>query len=244
MSKDKLLSQLRKIIESRDSAAAVGNMAEAENYAATLNRLLLDHKLSMSEVQLSEIEEDDPFGKDYIRPNGKHGRQRISWIEQLAMHIARANFCRILVNQGSNRITLFGRESDRQVAAYTISYLTQAVERESKRQYGQRKRSGLDTWGFTSEFKTAATAAIQARLKAERTAATEEIGEQSTALVVLHDAALKKAYLQTFRHTSSATRIGASSQWNDAGRDAGRAYGASVNINSRGIAAGERKAIR
>lgn len=135
---EKLLDKLAKLKRHADSAAKIGNEKEAEAFAEMFQKLMLDHKIDASEVNLEQQERDEPVDKHYIdyakyKMQLKH--KRSEWIQSLAQVVAEAHFCRILVHPGSSRITLVGRKSDCEVAEYVLVTLQRAAESMAKKAY-------------------------------------------------------------------------------------------------------------
>lgn len=148
----KILDKLTKIKAHMESASKIGNEAEAQAFAAAMQRIMMEHEISMTDIETADRDESEPVGEHFIN-YAKHGEKvlgaRVHWRESLASIIAQAHFCRILVHLGSSRITLVGRQSDCEIAEYMIITLTRLLEKMSKNEWRKEWRK-LD--GHTSDF--------------------------------------------------------------------------------------------
>jgi hypothetical protein len=142
---DRLLNKLQKIKAMADGAKAIGSEAEAQAFADMLNKLLIEHKLEMSDVEFAALEEEDPIEREtrqetmarekLMREAGVKTRKiRVDWMERLASTIARAHHCRVIVLSGSSMVSLVGRRGDRAVAEYMIVTLTRAAQDLAKKE--------------------------------------------------------------------------------------------------------------
>lgn len=262
MTTEKILDKLAKLKRHADSAKAIGSEAEAQAFADMLQKLLLDHKLSMSDIDFETMEKDSPVETHYINysqyPDIKLKGTRVAWIEDLAAMVARAHFCRILVHKGSSRITLVGRKEDVTVAEWMFIVLQRAAEKISGRAYdayrneerrkaiaehGEAGRHGSmpHTFGFRESFITGFINRLRERLKETQAAAT---ASSSMALMRLSksDAAVVD-YMAKF--TGKAGQLSRNSRYHGEGLSRGRSAADRINLGTRGVDAGApTKAIR
>ena len=128
--REKILEKLQKIKAHAESAEKIGSQAEAEAFAAMFQQLLLKHKISATEVEVEQLERDEPVDKFQVDWQDIRVRStRIAWIERLAGIVARAYFCRILVHPRSSNITIVGRKSDAAIAEYMLVTLVREFSR-------------------------------------------------------------------------------------------------------------------
>ena len=190
MTHEKLLDKLQKLKAHADSAAAIGSEAEAQAFAEKLQRMLLEHDLSMSDLDFKKLEVDDPVDREFV-DLGKHGldvkKNRVEWMEKLAAMIARANFCRILVTPGTSNFWLVGRKEHRAVAEFMIVTLTRALQDIAKKEHAKyswevykKHKSTRLARGFKESFITGFLFRLFQRLE-ERKKQAE--GSTSTALM-------------------------------------------------------------
>jgi len=248
---EKLLDKLSKLKAHAESAKAIGSEAEAQAFAEKLQSLLLEHDLSMSDLEFERMEAEEPIEQEYIDLE-KHGikskKTRIAWMERLASVVARANFCRVLVSSGSSNIWLVGRREHRAVAEYMIVTLTRAIIDISKHEHGKfsyecYKKYGNTSGarGFKDSFITGFLVRLFERLEERKKKATTST---STALMRINkeDSAvelelkrrreLKKDDPNALRKSSSLANRAPSSV---AGFQRGRKAADNINLDGKGI---------
>lgn len=143
MTNPKVLDKLAKMKAHMESAQNIGSEAEAQAFAAAMQRMMLEHEISMSDIELQQRDVTEPVEEhwiDYSKYGEEPKRARVQWREQLAKIIAEAHFCRHLVHLGSSRITLVGRKSDCEVAEYMIVTLTRLLEKMSLNEWRKEWR--------------------------------------------------------------------------------------------------------
>jgi len=185
---EKILDKLKKLKAHAESAEKIGNTEEAEAFASMLNRLLLKHKLELTDVEFAAQEKEDPVTRrwiDYDEYPDLVKNVRIEWMTRLADVIARAHFCDIIVGHKTSRISLVGRGTDIEVAEYMIVTLQRAADRLADKETARyrwevykRDRSCAAARGFRKAFLQAFVERITQRYLEERRSYT-----QSTALV-------------------------------------------------------------
>lgn len=128
-----MIEKLRKLIAHERSARSIGNLAEAEAFAAKIQSLLTAHKLNMSEVDFQAREESEPIDWEHVdgKEVGKGARRtKVYWRVTIAQAIAKVNSC-MTVNQTVSRGNAFffvGRTSDREMAKILYLYLVELGE--------------------------------------------------------------------------------------------------------------------
>lgn len=142
----KLNALLEKEASLRGSAAP-HSQHEAEATARAIQRLLLRHHLSLTDLELSQAKERNPVDAELFSPE-EHGipqrRRRIFWQEELAAIVAEAHLCGLLVVPGSNVVFFVGRAQDRAVCILVYALLLEFAERESAREAARVRSYGED----------------------------------------------------------------------------------------------------
>jgi hypothetical protein len=251
MTSDKLLDKIRKLHAMAQSAAHVGNDAEAQAFAAKVQALLVEHKLSLSDLDMELVEKQDPMGTDYVRSNeGK--RAQTAWIVNLAGIVARAHFSRILLAKGSDYIVFVGRESDRKIAAFVFETLRRFADQRSDKEArafrrNLRKQVGA-TYGANKDFRAAWLDGFNRRI-AERYRDEERERERAakvagTALIRLDQADTQvQAYVDQIAGKGYVNVRGRASA-NQAGREAGYRAGNEAAIRGTGLGSGATSSVR
>jgi len=111
--------RLQKLIAMEQSARKIGNIAEAEAFAAKVAELLFRHNLSMSDIEIKEQEQNEPIDREYVAGN----KGRSPWMEILAKAVATACFCKHMIIGKTSTQIFVGRTSDRQAAASLYKHL-------------------------------------------------------------------------------------------------------------------------
>lgn len=151
---EKVLDRLRRMKLAMDTHSKTGESfsteAEAQNFAATLSRLLMEHDLQMSDIEY-EAKDDtvEERAADFSKWGGVDTRpRRVVWMEELSGIIAEAFNCRRWIIQGRSKPWLIGRKQDIDIAEYMIIVLTRTAdnmsEAETKRFKRQMKRTCIE----------------------------------------------------------------------------------------------------
>lgn len=260
---EKLLDKLAKLKRHADSAREIGNEAEATAFAEMFQRLVMDHKVNVSDIDFEQQEVEEPVDKHYIdykKYNIQMKKRRIEWIESLAGVVAQAHFCRILVHTGSSRITLVGRKSDAEVAEYVLVTLQRAAEKMAEKAYykywfelfevcrycGGAKKGHTANHVFDSStykasgFKASWLDSFVSRL-AQRYREQRQGYSESTALVRVNKA--EKAVVEWIEENvkGKATALSVNGRWNAEGSRQGRAAADKLDLgNPKAVKAGDR----
>ncbi len=238
--RDRLLDKLGKIKKMADGAAAIGSEAEAQSFADMLNKLLLDNKLEMTDLEFEQFEKEQPVETSYINytlyPDVRIYPHRVAWTEQLARIIAEAHFCRILLHPHSSRITLVGRREDTVVAEYLFIVLMRAldkIERLERRKF-RRETQTKSGDGFRDSFIQAFLMRLRDRFLDLRRARNIE----STALMRLKksDKAVAEYIEKNYDRTAKALSV--STRFHREATVRGRAAADKVNLKASAIEGG------
>lgn len=245
----KIISTLRKLIAKQESLQEAGSEAEAQLFAAKVQELLLQHKLSLTEVEAEEEAVTQVVGDGLFR-YGPHKSRRVRWQENLAAILADAFGCKILVGAGSNTMRVIGRELDRELFLWMFRYLAAVLVRTENSEYwklysrleraaGFAGRGATDaTYGFRESYRTGFLNRLHQRLE-ERKAAAVAAAQTTTALVVLD-----KAVVEAFNRirTGDAAQLKGDRDYNMLGRAAGQKNADTVNLDARVLRNSEAKA--
>ena len=121
----KVIRRLKKLIAHQKSAQKIGNVAEAEAFAATIQKLLDKYNLSLADVDSNE-DENSPIDGDIIQSKFKAEKM---WQFTLLSRIAALNGCYSLAHADKGFQIIIGRENDRQIVGELYEYFEElAVE--------------------------------------------------------------------------------------------------------------------
>lgn len=200
-SKEKIITRIQKLLAlSKDS-----NSAEAASAAALASRLLTEHNLTLSEVEIRE----ERYSRTSIRTASSTFQE---WEIQLSTSIARLFSVKVILNtKGRVRSYLFfGTPTDSQIAAYTfeqlrnrLTVLVSEASAERTEQY-KRKFGTSPRWATGQDHPKAwRTSWLVGAVLGIRRTVQEQIAKNketikastsSTALIHLKDQLLEEAY--------------------------------------------------
>lgn len=148
--KDKILEKLRKLMNLKESATALGNEGEANAAAAGITRLLMEYNLTENDIPEQEklenpiVSEEIPFKMDI---NGR-------WYSDLVSVVCEYNMCRCLIiskfNNGRRKgseFEIIGRKKNVEVVLYLISFLSHQFITIGKRNYVEYKHDCVWKYG-------------------------------------------------------------------------------------------------
>jgi hypothetical protein len=178
----KVLEKLGKLKAHMDSAQDIGSEAEAQAFAAAIQKLLMQHKLEMTDIQYSAHVKEEPVEEHLVGGDleyagtGKKFRcvlkdypdvevlsRRVDWMETLGAIVAQAHNCSMLISQKSSQIWFVGMRSNIAVAEYIYITMLRTIDKLSHKEYMKFRREcrGRDdgggrflheTWGFKASW--------------------------------------------------------------------------------------------
>jgi hypothetical protein len=182
-----MIEKLQKLIAHERSARAIGNIAEAEAFAAKIQHLLVCHKLSMSEVEIAAEERDQPVSQETVEGAVS------AWLGVVAMGCGAASFCKVL--KSHNGYIFIGRPDNRQTAITMFHYLS--VTGKSLADDAAIKYKCSDEGIYATAFRPGAirswrnsfllgySSALYNRLESERKTITDQARGVGTGLIYI-----------------------------------------------------------
>lgn len=154
MDRNKILEKLRKLMNLKESAIAVGNEGEACAAAAGISRLLIAYNLSETDIPDQEkidnpvVAEEIPF-----KPEFSSGK----WYQYLVTVVCEYNMCRALVistrkenfRMSRDKFQIVGRKKNVEVVLYLVSLLSNKFYQIGKKSYPQYNHDCLFRHGVT-----------------------------------------------------------------------------------------------
>ena len=132
----KIIEKLKKLIRHEQSARAIGNIGEAENFAGKIQELLDAHNLSLSDIDVNEYKSSVNRSED--------GQNAInSWQKLFIINISELNGCKCILS--GTLITLVGGEEDRLIVFEIYRYFEKLG-----RDFAE---TALREWKLTAEYK-------------------------------------------------------------------------------------------
>ena len=229
MTRDKILDRTRKLQAMAESAGDIGNIAEAEAFAAKVAELVNEHNISKAELTPEEILDQTVIHVSVSAEDCglKYGRQRCDWMERLMGMLARQNSCRPTVISGSNSQGVYGTKEDVEVVVMLFVFLAPMLNRMAEKAYNrfywEMEKQGLRSQarGYRKSWLIGAVSGINEKMKEQQTYRNTSSGK---ALIRLTDQ-LVTDYGKRF---TSAGGLSATSL-NRAAHQDGRIEGKSIN---------------
>lgn len=260
--KDKMLRKLVKLQAQREDAARRAESqgseeaaSEAEAFAGMVNRLLIEYELNPSDIDYARAQDNDPVVEIAVNKSAyriEESKVRMAWQEALAMGVARAHLCTILIRPNSNDIVFVGTKSHATVAEYIYGTMVPFIANMSKKAEvaywhatGCGRGANNKAKGYRSAWTDAFIGRIWERFAEARKAAVAAsvaasgISEQ-TGLMRLEGALIKvRKYVDDkFSNRRAASHVGAlnhRSRNHADGRAAGRAAADNITLGQRGL---------
>jgi Protein of unknown function DUF45 len=256
--KTKILQKLQKLQASRQGEAELGNTAAAEAFASMINKMLIEYELNPSDIDYARATDNDPIIELQVNKSAyriEDSKARQAWQESLAMGVAKAHLCTILIRPGSNDIIFVGTKSHATVAEYVYGTMVPAVAKMSKdaevrywRETGCGRGKNNKALGYRAAWIDSFINRIWERFQEARLAAVKASAEvhgtsQETGLMRLDGALMKvRQYIDNkFAHRRAASRAGVlnhRSRNHTDGRAAGREAANRITLGQRGIGSG------
>lgn len=231
MVEDTILKKIKKLLALSNKNS---NENEAAAAAAKAQELLLQHNLSMAQVESTDFEKREHVSHEYreiFRQN------RINWKVDLANTVAMANLCSILTS--GRRLIWIGKPSNIEVAEYLWATLSDDLESICDRRWNEivrlramEKETGINpfkdysllyvhgkTW--KNSFYYGAINTISQRLN--ETKKNLRVNENMNALIVTSDKEVEAYIKKTWprlNHNNNSVRIYGSAY--ESGKAAGR----------------------
>lgn len=245
-SREEILEKLRKLNARAESAAEIGNEAEAQAFAAKVQELLTAYKLSQADIRAGESKPDEPINITYVKwaDLGENPRKvRVAWTERLGHFVAQAYYCDWVICGWGGHIGFFvGAETDRKIAVYMYvtlgRFLRKLVEKEYAAAWKRAEAAGDVTLcrGFKAGFTYGFLTRLKERFDDELRPKADAPLSNSLAIVAVRKNSLAKVTewekdnlnLRPVRGTSLNDGSGE-------GRARGKAAANGVNLNNKGI---------
>jgi hypothetical protein len=235
-----IVDLLQKLITHERSAREIGSVAEAETFAAKIQTMLTQHKLSMSEVEYEAQEKLDPIDSEFVR-HGEFGLKdgpRENWLAILSHAVAQSFFCRTFYYHGCPQTMIFvGRDSDRKAAIAMYSYLCGLAVALCEKEFLLYKASDAFEPNpaasriWKKSFKLGFVSAIGNRLRTTRVAIESTSSTQGMILIRRDEVAINDWMTQ--RRLNPRMKSSAPSGYNSGAAGLGQRHGSQVSLKAR-----------
>jgi hypothetical protein len=179
-----IIQKIKKLLSLSQSS----NQHEAALAASMAQKFMLEHKLSIGDIDLAGAEKS-PVSEVFVTDD-MGAFKMMAWKGTLLYGISLLNGCTTL-RYPKNRFQLIGRESDRQVVEYLACFLMREIERLAFADYeAQGFQDKKGRWNWAQAFGVGAARIIIQRMRDEQKE-MEQSDTRVTALIVRENAALK-----------------------------------------------------
>lgn len=252
--RQEIVRRVKKLLNHADSAKELGSKEEATAFAGKAEELMAEYKISMTEVEWAELDENDPIVRIEVDPAEMDGvkecKQRRGWEERLAGIVARAHDCQQIVSTGSNFRWFVGRETDVQVAKYVFARLCAFAQEQAHLDYGrmyrkaQRNDEEFDGKGFHTSWRMAFASEVSRRYREQQKERRERLEEEGKSTALTHKRnELKKVRKWMDKKLSLRSTRGTKQRaTNPSGIQRGAEAGREISLSGNGIdEAGDRR---
>lgn len=243
---EKIIDRVVKLHRHAESAKQIGNEAEALAFSEMIQRLLLKHKLSMSDIDFSGLEKSEPIQEHWIDyrkyPDIKVRRQGVAWIRVLGNVVAQGHMCDCIWVENSSKITFIGRKSDCEVAEFmliTLQRLAEKLADKAYRKYFYECKAAGDVTlarGYRTSFLTGFVRRLKERYDEALSAEVTSSGE--TGLVRINRIKLDLKDFNDKNYANSPTAVARTNARHGAGWRDGRKAADGVNLGGKAVGAG------
>jgi hypothetical protein len=164
---EKIVDRIRKLLALAESA----NVNEAAAAMSQAQRLMTEHQISEADLEEPGIE----IGQEILFDDGK---TRVpNWRKRLALDIAQANTCAILMHRDKKRrwrIDIVGAAMNVEVVKFLFAYCCSEIERLAAQESKRLARPGRS---WLTSFRFGAAYSIGKRIKASAEAAKVNASE-------------------------------------------------------------------
>ena len=245
-----IIDLLQKLMTHEKSARAIGSTEEAQAFAAKVQTILTNHKLTMSEVEFEAQKHSNPMGETVVEGSKTNIP---TWALYIQQSLARNYFCKCFGIVGSGQAYFVGRETDRTAAVQMYVYLIQLGEAFAKKDCAAYadSRTILD-WAshnaargctkktidkalksmkavFSKSFLLGYGLAIQTRLDTTRKDLDASADSHGRSMIVRNTASVDEYCAERFETKAVVRKPKSGSQ---AGMIAGAARGSQVALNN------------
>lgn len=240
MDNEKIVSKLEKLIRKRDSAAQIGNQAEAEAFAKKVTELLLLHNLEESEINTDTNKDNTSHIKldPEVEQEMGWSKNEANWTSVLLNGIAQYNMCKLVkLNRGSKLppgYTIIGAKVNQETVIYLWEQLVPRIRAMAKQRWSEVRNTTHEKRNtFLRGYYLGCCAALITRIR-EMNQQVQDENPGLTALIRTNDQQLAKYAEKLFGQLGQSRRRGTKGAH---GASFGRRDGKSMNIN-KGVSGG------
>ena len=230
------MSNIIEKIQKLQAMAERGEGNEADVAARLARKLMLDHAISMEELN---VEEADPLGAyEFLLTENKYGRC-MWWKRELAQVLIYHLGCRFTYMKGTSRMTVYGHASTAELVSYLYDVARRQIDTACKARLKKLRSESL-WWDRgrgrqeANAFRRSAVKGLSLKL-AELKRREHRAKPAGYELVLSRESAVREWYQQRTRHFTKGS-WGGSSRHSAAGFAAGKEIQLTPGVSGSGRA--------
>lgn len=201
-----IIEKIKKLMAHAESAKAMGSIAEAEAFAAKVQKLLNEYNLSRADITEDEARAEIIHDEMPAKVPGIGGRSSFDVMSV----IARFNWCKAYTmgNASNNKMIIVGSPENIGVCRYIHSVVMNAflnVGKEKYKEYCAQTTSPVGKDTFMRTFLKGCADGLYAKFKAERDE-FEKSNQNSTAIIRTNDIVISDYVSQTWGGSGKGRR--------------------------------------
>jgi len=202
--RETIIDVIRKLIRKEQSVRQCSTPEEAAKFAARIQELLINYKISVSEVVVDN-EPKPRVGEERVRSGSysvRFGRGHVPLEDNRMMAVvSAAHFCKAICVPGTNTILLVGEEQDRAVVVEMFRFLLSTMKRQARIEKQKARLARRSVRKFNPHFYLGFTSAVDRRYEEMRAKADGE-----TTALVRADALVKQYVEANYETVKRETR--------------------------------------
>lgn len=242
MTRESLLARVQKMLALSKSAKEIGSVEEAATAAALAQKLMVDNKIEMADLEDLGFDEIPIIEYDVLAEEG--GKSPRAWKWDLLYGIAKNNFCDVLkwgssfqvgqrpgTGMSKGKLMLFGKKPDVEAVLYMYRWLAREVDKLAKKagktQYNPATDSSKRTW--MDCFRKGAANEIDEILTRKRREQEQMFAKAQVTALVKADGEVTEFVGNKFKVHHRQRSV---SNWSSSGYNQGQQAARNINLNS------------
>lgn len=183
--RESLIQRIKKLKAHAESAEKIGSLEEAKVFMAKVQELMIEHNLSMMEIDSAKEDEEVLKGFSYVEAVSYADGTYYNCRKMLIKVLAQYNFCQIVIDKQRKEFTVYGNGINVDNVVWMYWYM--AIRMKSLALEAYREHRNENRFKFISDYMLGAVQGIREALEEERTK-----HNNVTALVLYNDKMVEK----------------------------------------------------
>jgi hypothetical protein len=225
--KEKVLDKVQKLLAKAESSKQLGSLEEANAFVAKANEIMLEHNLSMVEVNLKDKES----GLSSSTVSYLDNMAGNAWRTKLLALLCHYNFCVSVVTAANKTVTVYGDKENVDVVMFLYSNVSARIYNLGVSEYLSipKEIRPHKRYNFLKNFALGAVTGLNRKL-AEVRAAQEANNNKVTALVLNSKDGIIRKLKETIELSDKAYKSKATINPNSRAYQSGREKGYGMDL--------------